>query len=63
MKEMKLQPIHSINTFQVANNEIYIGGLDEKGEDITIIMNAYEVLEWLDIKYIKQQTIKHIKSL
>ena len=60
---MKFQPIHPINTFQVANNEIYLGGLDEKGEDITIVMNAYEVLEWLDIKYIKQQTIKHIKSL
>ena len=60
---MKYKNLHDINTFSCSDNEIYLSGTDENGEDLTIVLNAFEVLEWLDIKYIKKQTIKYIKKL
>ena len=55
--------LHDINTFACSDNEVYLSGKDENGKDLTIILNAFELLEWLDIKYIKKQTIKHINNL
>tara|TARA_R110001599_G_scaffold57827_1_gene159272 strand:- start:2056 stop:2247 length:192 start_codon:yes stop_codon:yes gene_type:complete len=63
MKNMRYKNLHDINTFACSDNEIYLSGLDEDGENITIVLNAIEILEWLDIKYIKKQTIKYIKKL
>ena len=60
---MKYKNLHDINTFSCSNNEIYLSGTDENGEDLTIVLNAFEVLEWFDIKYIKKQTIKYIKKI
>ena len=60
---MRYENLHDINTFSCSDNEIYLSGTDEEGEDLTIVLNAFELLEWLDIKYIKKQTIKHIKKL
>ena len=47
-KEMNWMHLHDINTFSCSDNEVYLSGTDE---------------EWLDIKYIKKQTIKYIKQL
>jgi hypothetical protein len=55
--------LHEINTFSCSNNEIYLSGTDEDGKDFTIILNGIEILEWLDIKYIKEQTLKYIQEL
>ena len=55
--------LHDINTFSCSNNEIYLSGTDEDGKDFTIILNGIEILEWLDIKYIKEQTLKSIQEL
>ncbi len=55
--------LHDINTFSCSNNEIYLSGTDEDGKDFTIILNGIEILEWLDIKYIKEQTLKYIQEL
>ena len=42
----------------------FIFRIKEKyGEDITIVFSTFELLEWLDIKYLKKQLIKHIKEL
>lgn len=60
---MKYKNLHDINTFACSDNEIYLSGKDENGEDLTIVLNAFETLEWLDVKYIKKQTIKYIKKL
>tara|TARA_R100000781_G_scaffold120_1_gene135 strand:+ start:794 stop:976 length:183 start_codon:yes stop_codon:yes gene_type:complete len=60
---MKTKRIHDINTFACSDNEVYLVGKDEHGEDFTIVLNAFELLEWLDIKHIKKQTIKYIKEL
>lgn len=55
--------LHDINTFACNDGEVYLSGKDEDGEDITIVFDSYEMIQWLDIKYIKKQTIKHIKKL
>ena len=63
MKEMNYKHLHDINTFACNENEIYLSGSDEHGEPLTIVMDSYEFLNWIDIKYIKKETIKHIKKL
>ena len=60
---MKYKNLHDINTFACSDNEVYLSGTDENGKDLTIVLNAFELLEWLDIKYIKKQTIKYVKEL
>ncbi len=60
---MKTKRLHNINTLQCVENELYLVGVDEYGKDFTIVLDAIDVLEWLDIKYIKKQTIKYIKKL
>ena len=62
-KEMKYKNLHDINTFACSDNEVMLSGTDEEGEDFTIVLSAFELLEWLDMKYIKKQTIKYIKEL
>ena len=63
MDKMKYKNLHDINTFSCSDNEIYLSGTDEEGKDLTIVLNAIEILQWLDIKYIKKQSIKYIKQL
>jgi len=60
---MQTKRIHDINTFACSDNEVYLAGKDENGKDFTIVLNAFELLEWLDVKHIKKQTIKYIKGL
>ena len=60
---MKYKNLHDINTFSCSDNEVYLSGTDENGKDFTIVLNAFEILEWLDIDHIKEQTIKYVKSL
>ena len=55
--------LHDINTFSCSDNEVYLSGTDEDGKDLTIVLNAFELLEWLDMKYIKEQTLKYIEKL
>jgi hypothetical protein len=61
--DMEYKNLHDINTFACSDNEIYLSGTDENGDDLTIVLNAIEVLQWLDMKYIKEQSIKYIKEL
>jgi hypothetical protein len=60
---MKYKNLHHINTFHCKDNEVYLSGNDENGEEFTIVLNSIELLEWLDIKYIKQQTLQYIDKL
>tara|TARA_R100000773_G_C4158669_1_gene77518 strand:+ start:361 stop:543 length:183 start_codon:yes stop_codon:yes gene_type:complete len=60
---MKYKNLHDINTFACSDNEVYLSGKDENGKDLTIVLSAFEVLEWLDMKYIKKQTLKYIDKL
>ena len=63
-KQMKWSHIHDIHTFYCSDdNEVMLSGKNENGDDITLVFNAFELLSWIDIKYIKKQTIKHIRKL
>jgi hypothetical protein len=70
-KEQQAEPdlihkrINNINTFHVYENDVYLAGVDEYGKDFQICFDAYNFLEWIDkdqIEYIKEQTIKYIKT-
>ncbi len=57
--------MNDINTFQAHENEVYLRGTDEYGQDFQLCFDSYDFLEWIDteqIEYIKEQLIKHIKT-
>ena len=57
--------MNDINTFQAHENEVYLAGTDEYGQDFQICFDSYNFLEWIDreqIKYIKKQLTKYIKT-
>ena len=57
--------MNDINTFQAHENEVYLRGTDEYGKDFQICFDSYNFLEWIDtenLKYIKEQLVKHIKT-
>jgi len=60
---MKYKNLHDINTYQCHRNEVMISGKDENGKNITIVFNTIELLEWLDLSYMKEQAIKHIEEI
>ena len=59
--------LNDINTFAASvDNETYIVGTDEQGEEFTVVFNTINLLEWIDkdtIKYMKRQTKKYITNL
>ena len=59
MEKERIEYIHDLNTFQVCNNEVYLRGVDNKGKDILLVFPANEILEWLDIGYIREKVIEH----
>lgn len=57
--------MNDINTFQAHENEIYLRGTDEYGNDFQICFDSYNFLEWIDtehLEYIKKQLTKYIKT-
>ena len=59
--------LNDINTFATSvENETFIVGTDEQGEEFTLVFNSINLLEWIDkdkIKYMKRQTKKYITNL
>ena len=70
--ELQLKPnelihkrMNDINTFQAHEKEVYLRGTDEYGQDFQICFDSYNFLEWIDtenLKYIKKQLTKYIKT-
>jgi hypothetical protein len=57
--------LHEINTFQCLDNELYLRGKDEYGQDFQICFDAFNFLEWIDkeqIDYIKQKVIEYVEK-
>jgi hypothetical protein len=57
--------LHNINTFQCVDNELYLRGNDEDGNDFTICFDTFDFLEWIDkekMNYIKEQLTKYINK-
>jgi len=64
MKGEITKRIHNINTFMsTEDNETYLVGKDENGKDFTMVFDTIELLEWLDIDYMKSQSKKYINNL
>ena len=55
--------LHDINTSQHVLNETYLVGSNQWGEPVTILCNTIELLEWLDIPRMKQQSCKYINQI
>ena len=56
---------HEINTFQCVDNELYLRGKDEMGNDFTLCFDAFNFLEWIDkeqIDYIKEKVIEYVEK-
>jgi hypothetical protein len=57
--------MNDINTFQAHENEVYLRGTDEYGQDFQICFDSYNFIEWIDsgqIEYIKEQLTKYIQK-
>tara|TARA_R110000824_G_scaffold393_4_gene2813 strand:+ start:2058 stop:2315 length:258 start_codon:yes stop_codon:yes gene_type:complete len=63
MKIHKCEYIHDLNTFSCSDNEVYLRGINNKGEDILLIFPADEILEWVDMGYIREKVIKHYSEI
>ena len=60
---MRYKNLHDIDTFACNDGEVCLSVKDEEGEPFTIIIPAYEFIQWVDMDYIKGRTIKHIEGL
>ena len=56
--------INDINTLaSTLDNETYLAGTDEYGNEITVIFDTTDLLQWIDTKYMKKQAKKYINTL
>ena len=56
--------LHDINTFMATeDNETLLVGTDENGKELTMVFNTIELLEWLDIDYMKKKSKNYINNL
>lgn len=63
MKTVRHEFFHSINTFACSDNEVYLGAVDNQGNEIIITFPADEILEWLDMGYIREKVIEHYSEI
>ena len=63
--ENKIKNIHDLTTFYCIgeHNEVFISGKDENGENITLVFNAFEFIDTVDIEHIKAKVISYIENL
>ena len=54
--------LHDIDTFACHDGEVRLSGQDEQGELFTIVIPAYEFYDWIDMDYIREKLIEHIKE-
>jgi hypothetical protein len=62
-KETKYIGFHNINTYQTVQNETYLRGINSNMEDVTLVFSTIDLLEWLDIDYMKKEAIEYINEL
>ena len=62
-KETKYIGFHNINTYQTVQNETYLRGINSNMEDVTLVFNTIDLLEWLDINHMKKEAKKYINEL
>lgn len=60
---MSLKTLYIEDFAATEDNETYLSGTDEDGKEFSIIFNTIELMEWLDIPYMKEQSKKYIDNL
>tara|TARA_R100001143_G_C3232262_1_gene75262 strand:- start:186 stop:392 length:207 start_codon:yes stop_codon:yes gene_type:complete len=60
---VEMELIHDLHTFSCNGQETYLSGKDENGNEITLVFSTIELLEMLDIDYMKEKLTKYIKEL
>tara|TARA_R100000742_G_C4196514_1_gene26934 strand:+ start:384 stop:578 length:195 start_codon:yes stop_codon:yes gene_type:complete len=64
MSEEIRKRLHDIHTFMsTKDNETCLAGKDEYGNEFTIWFNTFELLEWIDIDYMKDKSKEYIDEL
>jgi len=59
---MRYKNLHDIDTFSCHDGEVMLSGKDEEGDPFTIVIPAYEFYDWIDMDYIREKLIEHIKE-
>ena len=59
----KTKRLNDIHTVQHCENETYICGTDERGEEFTVVLETFELLGWIDKEYMKESVLKYVKNL
>jgi len=59
---MRYKNLHDIDTFSCHDGEVMLSGKDEEGEPFTIIIPAYDFIQWVDMDYIREKLIEDIKE-
>jgi hypothetical protein len=52
-----------LHTFAAQENATYLAGVDDDGNDITIVLSTIDLLRWLDIQKMKAQAKLYIDQL
>lgn len=55
--------IRELHTFAAQENETYIAGMDDEGNDFTVVFRTIDLLDWLDIRRMKAQAKFYIDKL
>ena len=56
--------LNDIDTFMsTEDNETILSGTDEYGKEFTITFDTIELLDWLDIEYMKKKAKNYINNL
>ena len=61
-KEHIHKRLHDINAIQHHENETYILGRDENGDDFTIVFPTFELWEWVNQDDMKESIIKYLNT-
>lgn len=52
--------LHDISSHQVVENETFLSAKNHKGEDIMLVLPTIELLQWINIGWLKEQSKKFI---
>ena len=63
LKNIKMKRLNIEGFMSTADNETYLTGTDENGNDFQVIFSTIELLEWLDIDYMKEKAKEYINNL
>tara|TARA_R100000664_G_scaffold7516_1_gene12632 strand:- start:1076 stop:1333 length:258 start_codon:yes stop_codon:yes gene_type:complete len=52
---MNAKRIHNINTYHFFEGDVTIVGVDENGEDFSLSIDAYELINWIKTDQVREE--------